>query len=83
MFKTYLIACWEAIHAGWFEKLDHDCATGNCFQILYYGVKSSLLTLLILVVRIIFTILFPLTAFLVIKSDKERKKWEQQVQADL
>lgn len=77
MIKTYLTACKVAILSGWTDDIPKDCATGNCFQILFYGLKSSIITLFVLLARFVLAVLFPLSAFLVIRVDKANEEQEK------
>ncbi len=79
----YLNACKSAILDGWSDLLLNDCASGNCFQILGYGIKSSCKVLLSFIARFLLALFFPLSAFLVMKSDKKRKVWESKIKAEL
>lgn len=77
----YLEACKIAILDGWSDHLSNDFTSGNCFQILWYGIKSSSQELLFIIVRLFFALLFPLTAILVMRVEKKNKKWERQAKA--
>ena len=76
--KTYLWACYTAITAGWRNGFKDDSVTGNCFTILWYGVTACAKESLYFIVRFLMLVTFPLTAFLIISSDKKRKIREEE-----
>ena len=69
----YLEACKSAIVDGWSDHLLNDSTYGNCFQILWYGIKASSEEFLYLIVRLILALLFPVTALLIMKMESKAK----------
>jgi len=65
----YLQNCWLAITADWSNMIEQDSVSGNCFQILWCGVISTLKVLGLLTLRLVMALLFPLTAVLIMYID--------------
>jgi len=62
-----------AICKGWDCGIKRDSISGNGFYICLYGVKLILSYFVQLLLRVVFAVLFPLTACLVVYIDKGLK----------
>lgn len=84
---TYLQACKIAIIEGWDDILINESVSGNCFQLLFYGLITTLNQIIVLVLRYLIAVTFPISALLVLKNDKKTKeklaRWERESNVDL
>ena len=69
---TYAQGMKKAILHDWsFCRMDKDAAYGNGFEITGYGLKLITLYSLGIIFRVIFALLFPISAVIMIKLDDE------------
>ena len=80
--KRYIDGCKGALFRGWFDWVKIDSVCGNGFTIFLYGLKLIFIYMFCFVIRLLIAVLFPITAFMVIKFDDDHEKRMEQIGED-
>jgi hypothetical protein len=84
---TYKEALKRSLFSGWLDFVVNDSVCGNGFVILAYGLKLVAFYAIFFAIRVLMLVVFPLTALILIKIDRDKKaryeQWLKKASEDL